>query len=657
MGRLASRSLGGNEGSSTRVHPGDSAVNDEAIGSVVAHGSMYGLLRASSLAHASNPMVGYRCSTDGEYKFITYAHAHDVVTRLARTLISDVGLEPGECIGVYGKNCPSWVITQYAVNAAGGVLVPIYDTLGSDIVRYLCEKAEISVIFVSLENYPKVRAVRTECPTVRSVVVFDHGAVDATIELSQDAPVSDTTLFTLISSSTTVVDSKVELPDRQVDDTYVVMFSSGTTGNPKGVVLTNGNVLSGVGSALAFFVGCNKAVFPSDVYLSFLPLAHIYEQQFESVMISRGARIGFYSGNIKLLLSDMQALKPTLFCGVPRVFARFQQRIEEAVAAGPAIRRILFRTAMERQLLAVQNRFVLRSALWDTLVFRKIRASLLPRARLVITGSAPMSTATNDFLKVALQCPVVQGYGLTESVGGVLCTAPGGASGTCGGPFPGCEVRLHDLPNMGYTTKNNPPQGEVCLRGPMIFKEYYTNEEETSKALDKDGWFHTGDVGQWNKDGSLQIIDRAKNLFKLAQGEYVSPETLENEYAKAPLVLQIFVYGSSLEATLLAVVVPDAVNALKWGKPRGCATLNEVVQHAEFKQCVLNQLLEAHKTAKFNSYEKIRDVIIEIDDRNELGQGFHSQNGLATPTFKLRRPQLRAKYKKQLDHLYATRAS
>ncbi len=393
-----------------------------------------------------------------------------------------------------------------------------------------------------------------------------------------------------------------------------------------------------------------------DIYLSYLPLSHIFEQEIQAVLVSKGACIGFYSGNIKLLLADMEELRPTIFAGVPRVFARFQQKIEENIENSSFLTKIFFNWAYARQLQAEQNPgTVHRSALWDLLVMNKVRDKLLPDCRLVITASAPMSAQTFDFLKVCLNVPVVQGYGLTETVGGMNLSAPCvSKSGTCGGPLPGCKVKLADLPDMGYLSSNKPhPQGEVCVKGPMVFSGYYQNEEATRKAFDADGWFHTGDVGRWNEDGSMQIIDRAKNLFKLSQGEYVSPEALEQEYAKAKLVLQIFVYGNSFESTLLAVVVPDSEAALAWGKGR---SLQDIAKDPAFKKELLAQLLDMHGKAQFKSYEKIRDVIIEVNGLNALGQGFTVDNNLMTPTLKLKRPQLNRRYKEALDELYAVMA-
>jgi len=211
---------------------------------------------------------------------------------------------------------------------------------------------------------------------------------------------------------------------------------------------------------------------------------------------------------------------------------------------------------------------------------------------------------------------------------------------------------------MNYLSTNEQPQGEVFLKGDCVTHGYYKNEKATAESIFEGGWLATGDIGQWNDKsdhGSLAIIDRKKNLFKLAQGEYVSPETLEQEYAKAGLVSQIWVYGNSLQATLLAVVVPDIPASLAWakshhGKPG--ATIEEIVKMEEFKKAVLEQLSKLQVSNKFKKYEAIVDCVFETNV-NELGQGFHVENDLLTPSFKYKRPQLKAKYQAELEKLYA----
>lgn len=619
--------------------------------------SLYGLFTHSAAKFPNSPCLGWRPGPDLGYLWWSYAEVNEKILAI-RCALAAKGLKKGDRVAVYAKNCPQWILVQYAILAGGMVIVPIYDTLGPNIVEYVCNHAGISLVFVSAANFPEFAKVYNagKAPSVEHVIVISGKDIvpDPAIDACLSTGIVSISDF-LDSGKQAIETGKYPLPDLQLDDLLVIMYTSGTTGLPKGVKLSHRALIASVSSAYFFFKKWNQEFFSTDIFLSYLPLSHIFEQQAEALVLGVGGRIGFFSGDIKLLLSDIEALKPTLFAGVPRVFARFQQRIEENVQNASIIAKTLFGWGYARQVRAEENPSeVARSGIWDALVFKKVRAKLLPNCRLVITGSAPMSKQTNDFLKVCLICPVVQGYGLTETVGGMLCSVPGlSKSGTCGGPLPGVEVKLRDLPEMGYLNSDKPyPRGEVCVKGDIVFSGYYDNENATSAAFDEDGFFLTGDVGQWREDGSLQIIDRAKNLFKLSQGEYVSPENLEQEYSKAKLVGQIFVYGNSLQATLLAVVVPDVPAATAWGETHGVGTLESIAKHAEFKKELLAQLAEMRAISNFKKYETIRDVVIEATGLNNLGQGFTIENDLMTPSFKLKRPQLKAKYSDRLEELY-----
>ncbi|KIY93248.1 hypothetical protein MNEG_14715 [Monoraphidium neglectum] len=209
--------------------------------------------------------------------------------------------------------------------------------------------------------------------------------------------------------------------------------------------------------------------------------------------------------------------------------------------------------------------------LWDRLVFSKIRAKLGGQVKYLTSGASPISAEVMQFLRICFCCAVLEGYGMTETSCTISITRQDDPTiGHVGAPLPCCEVKLADIPEMNYTRSDKPyPRGEVCVRGPTIFKGYYKDDAQTRDVVDAQGWLHTGDVGMWLPGGRLKIIDRKKNIFKLAQGEYVAPEKIENVYARSPFVLQSFVYGDSLRAQLVAVVVPDPEHLLPWARDRG----------------------------------------------------------------------------------------
>lgn len=639
--------------------------------------SSFGLLSASTARYPDSPCIGWRPprpadappvdasappDTSRPYAWWSYREVLAHAASVGAGLVAKFGLKKGDRVGLYAKNCPWWTVAMYACNGQGIVIVPIYDTLGEDIVEYVCGHAGVKVVLVSEGNAVKLGKAMAKCEGVQGVVVIEgHGEVvagDTCMKIAAEG-------FGGSECATVVMEDicragegagEGDADPAGWDELYCILYTSGTTGKPKGVTLSNRAIMSSVSSAFQFFEHVGQGFSSTDSTLCYLPLSHIFEQQAQALMIGCGGKVGFFTGDIKLLSDDLMALKPTVFVGVPRIYARFQEKIAAGAADGGYIKRKLFEWAYTRQLTAEQNpNDVARSSIWDTLVMSKVKARILPAARLCITGSAPLSGETNDFLKVCLACPVAQGYGLTETVGGAVCSYPGkSVSGTCGGPLPGITIKLVDLPEMGYLTSDEPqPRGEVYIKGPIVTSGYYNNEEATADAMDGE-WFRSGDVGSWTEDGALKIIDRAKNLFKLSQGEYVSPEAIEIELVKSKLVGQIFVYGNSLESTLLAVVVPDIPATKEWGKSNGAGTfdINQIAAKPEFKKEVMSQLLAQAKKAKLKKYEYIKDIIFETE-LNDLGMGFHVDNNLSTPTFKLKRPQLNIKYKARLDGMYA----
>mmetsp|Transcript_8834 Transcript_8834/g.26560 ORF Transcript_8834/g.26560 Transcript_8834/m.26560 type:complete len:673 (+) Transcript_8834:43-2061(+) len=653
-GELVSRAEDPKDGGSARTCPFSDLVYKPFADETT--NCAYDIFRVAAKKHGNNNCLGWRPKDSkgvaGAYKWHSYAKVHEYVVTIGNALTT-VGLKKGDKVGIYAKNCPNWSMVELAVSAMGMVLVPLYDSLGANAVEYVCNHAELKIVFVQDENLEAFEKAHAACSSIKTVVVMESG--DVVAKKSKDLPLVKSgkavTLEELLAKGT---NDESKLTPGSVDDLFVVMYTSGTTGDPKGVTLKNEALLSSVSASHAFFGHYNHGFRSDDVMLSYLPLAHIFEQQSEMLFLSVGGSIGYYQGDVRLLLEDMETLKPTIFIGVPRVFSKFEAKIVEAVENGSFVKKTLFNRAYRTQVEAVKNSLP-RSKIWDKLVFQTVKRRLLPRVRLVVTGSAPMSAQTNDFLKVCLMCPVVQGYGLTETVGGAVCSAPGiSKSGHCGGPLPCLKIKIVDVLDMGYSTKDTPnPRGEIHLKGPCVTSGYYKNQRATEDAFDADGWFATGDIGQWLPDGSLQIIDRKKNLFKLAQGEYVSPEALEQEYAKVKLVGQIWVYGNSYEPSLVAIVVPDVSAAQDWANKNkvGDGNVQNVYSDPAFKNAVLEELRAQRKAMNFKGYEEIKDICFETN-MNELYQGFTVENGLLTPTFKLKRPQLLKKYQPMIDEMY-----
>ncbi|KAJ8521466.1 hypothetical protein ON010_g17818 [Phytophthora cinnamomi] len=349
-------------------------------------------------------------------------------------------------------------------------------------------------------------------------------------------------------------------------------------------------------------------------------------------------------------MEDLVELQPTVFVSVPRLFNRVYDKITQGVAAAGGLKKILFDRALAAKLAGLPEGHKTH-ALWDALVFSKVRLALGGRVRLIFSGSAPLSAEVKEFMKVVFCCDVAEGYGLSETAAAVTVGSvdmPMGSHVGC--PLIYGQVQLEDVPEMGYTSRDKPrPRGEILVRGPMIFSGYYKEPEKTREAIDERGWFHTGDIGCWNADGTLSIIDRKKNIFKLAQGEYVAAEKIENIYAKSKYVAQIFAYGDSLQSCLVGIVVPDPETAEAWAREKGLsgadASTAKVVNHPEFQNVVLADMARVAKEAQLRGFEFVKSVYFHPEP-------FSLEQGLITPTFKLKRPQLKAHFQQQINKLY-----
>jgi long-chain acyl-CoA synthetase len=290
----------------------------------------------------------------------------------------------------------------------------------------------------------------------------------------------------------------------------------------------------------------------SERHLSFLPLAHIFEQLVMCAIVSVGGAIAFYRGDILKLLEDVGEAKPTIFPAVPRLLNRIHSKILGTINEAGGVKKALFYRALQAKQQLLREGVCTKDSIWDRLVFRKVQARLGGRVKLFLSGAAPISPEVLDFFRAAFGCPVMEGYGQTETCAAITLThgydyalVPGGHVGPI---LPCNEVKLVDIPDMGYLATDQPnPRGEVCVRGHNVFKGYYKEPKKTAETIDSDGWCHTGDVGMVLPNGCLKIIDRKKHIFKLAQGEYIAPEKIENIYVKAPLVAQVFAHGDSLK--------------------------------------------------------------------------------------------------------------
>ncbi|XP_027955493.1 long-chain-fatty-acid--CoA ligase 1 isoform X2 [Eumetopias jubatus] len=549
------------------------------------------------------------------------------------------------------------------------VIVPLYDTLGTEAITYIVNKAELSLVFVDKPEKANLLLDGVEnklTPGLKTIVLMDSYGIDL-LERGKRCGVE---IISMKAMEDLGRANRQRPKPPAPEDLAVICFTSGTTGNPKGALITHRNVVSDCSAfvkvtentanpspddtLISFLplahmfervVESVLALNASDTHISFLPLAHMYEQLLQCVMLCHGAKIGFFQGDIRLLMDDLKALQPTVFPVVPRLLNRMFDRIFGQ--ANTTLKRWLLDFASKRKEAELRSGIIRNNSLWDRLIFHKIQSSLGGKVRLMITGAAPVSATVLTFLRAALGCQFYEGYGQTECTAGCCLTVPGDwTAGHVGAPMPCNLIKLVDVEEMNYLASKG--EGEVCVKGPNVFKGYLKDPAKTAEVLDKDGWLHTGDIGKWLPNGTLKIIDRKKHIFKLAQGEYIAPEKIENIYLRSEPVAQVFVHGESLQAFLIAIVVPDVETLCFWARKKGFeGSFEELCRNKDVKKAILEDMVRLGKESGLKPFEQVKGISLHP----EL---FSIDNGLLTPTMKAKRPELRNYFRAQIDELYST---
>jgi len=606
--------------------------------------TLYENFQRGATKFPDNPCLGSRKllpgGERGDYLWQSYATVNKRQLAVAGGLLN-YGMQKGDHLGIYAQNCPEWVIAEQACYTQGIVPISLYDTLGPDAVSFILQEAEIKVIVASKDKIPALLQAAKSCPLLKLIIQMEKEGDKAIQEQAQEAGIKLIS-FSEVEDNGAFYSREPNPPAAQ--DLATIMYTSGTTGNPKGVMITHAGLISMISGAA--MVGITTS--SNDVHISYLPLAHIFERALQGIFYCEGSAVGFFQGSVLKLFDDIQALRPTVFVSVPRLWNRLYDKVQNTLRTEGGIKKFLFESGFNSKKSTLEGGGPPTSGLWDSIIFNKMKAKLGGRVRLMITGAAPLSADVHRFLQVAFCVPLLQGYGLTETAAAATLTrADDFTVGHVGAPILACEVRLCDVPEMNYSSKNDPPTGEVCIRGHNVFIGYYKNPEKTAEDLDKDGWFHTGDIGRWHANGNLQIIDRKKNIFKLAQGEYVAAEHVEAQYIKSPYIQQCFIYGDSFKAELVAIVVPDPEVLGPWAKENGHGEdMAAVCAKPAVKEFLFAEMNKTGKECKLKGFEFAKAIHVEAEP-------FSAENELLTPTFKPKRPQLKNHYQAQIDAMYA----
>ena len=559
-----------------------------------------------------------------------------------------------DLIGIFANNCTEWVVSDLGCQMDTITTVTLYATLGPNAFNFICEQTEIKTILVTPD------LVKTLCDLKQKfkldnltyAILFDLTTnCDSDKVLSQLKEAGFTAYsFTkdFIKENNNVKESDLRIS--QPDTIMTICYTSGTTGNPKGVMLSQRNLISVLETVI------DGGSIPVDEYaahISFLPLAHIFERMVISGFMGIGAKVGFISGSVKTtLMEDIKYFGPTLLFTVPKVLQTIRNKVFDGFNKLSGWKKKLAYTAYYTKLDNYKKYGIVTHAVYDFLIFKKIREMFGNRIKTVLCASAPLRKELADDFKVFLSVPVVEGLGMTELSGSPFCTNYNDYTNfTAGGVNWGARMLLKSVPDLGYTADDEIegikcPAGEMCLKGPLVFHGYYKNDEENKNCFDEEGYFHTGDVGRIfpNYGNGLKIVDRVKEIFKLSQGEYIIPAKLESVYSKSVYVSQIMIYGNPTKNKIIGIIIPD--------KKKCADELNMSVEdlvkdnkNKDLINLILKDLEKLAKEAEFNGLEKLKYIIVDFEE-------FTNNNNCLTPTMKIIRKNVEKKYKEKIDNLY-----
>ncbi len=545
------------------------------------------------------------------------------------TAFVELGVKPGDRVGLFAANRPEWHTADFAINGSGAVTVPIYFNESPDRMTYILKHCGAKVVFVvGAHQLQKLLAARPSLPELEQIIVADGGA---------DVPTECLRYETLIAGASASDISSYRLRASQVlpGQLASLIYTSGTTGEPKGVMLTHSNFCSNVHD-----VGHDFSLDPAqDVALSFLPLAHIYGRTLDYIYIFGGTPLA-YVESLEAVAQALLEVRPTITAAVPRFFEKIYARIVEQGSKATGVKRMLFDWAMNVAQRAAPWRAtgapasLALKAQWklaDKLVYKKFRLGLGGRLRIISSGGAPLSQALAEFYWT-VGIPIYQGYGLTETSPIVSSNYPENRMGSSGKPIPNVQVRAAE-------------DGEILVKGPCVMQGYYKNPEATREVLTEDGWFRTGDIGHVDKDNYLFITDRKKDLLKTAAGKFVAPQPIENALKTSPYILNAMVIGDRRKF-IVALVAPNPVTVSAKAAEQGIrfSSNAEMAAHPWVHSLIDAEIKRL--TVHLAQYETIKRFAL-------LPEDFTFDNGSLTFTLKLKRRVVEQQYAGVIESLYA----
>ena len=587
----------------TQVGP-DEAVTDYLTANVAEHGGE----------------TGFRVRRDGRWQDVTWKEFGDQVDGVAKGLIA-AGVAPGDRVALQAKTRYEWTVLDFAIWTAGAAVVPIYETSSADQVAWILSDSGATAVIVERDEHADaIESVRDQVPDLRSVHVIDDGAIEALTQAGKDLPDSE-----LAARRATL----------KADSLATLIYTSGTTGRPKGCELTHGNFMFEIGNGMALL---GRFLNVEGSLLLFIPLAHVLARVIQVGAVKTRTVIG-HSPDVKNLVEDLGEFRPTFVLAVPRVFEKVFNGAKAKAEAGGKGAIFDKAAAVAIEWSRAQDTggpgLALRAkhALFDKLVYGKLRDALGGRCLGAISGGAPLGDRLGHFFR-GIGVTVFEGYGLTETTAAASVNHDEALRiGTVGRPLPGVEAAIAD-------------DGEILIRGGIVMRGYWKNEEATKEAIDADGWFHSGDLGELDDDGYLKITGRKKEIIVTAGGKNVAPAGLEDRIRAHRLVSQCIVVGDN-RPFIAALITLDEEALPGWLESKGKPADSTAEQLRDDPE-LLAELDAAVKDAN-----KAVSQAEAIKKFRVLAADFTEDNGMLTPSLKLKRSVVMKEFGSEVEGLYA----
>uniref|UniRef100_A0A7N0RCK5 AMP-dependent synthetase/ligase domain-containing protein n=1 Tax=Kalanchoe fedtschenkoi TaxID=63787 RepID=A0A7N0RCK5_KALFE len=638
--------------------------------------TMASLFEQSCEKHSSNKFLGTRkivgrefvAASDGrkfeklhlgEYEWETYGQAFERACNFASGLVR-FGHQSDGRIAIFSDTRAEWLIAFQGSFRQNLTVVTIYASLGEDALVHSLNETEVSTLICDSKQLNKLASISSSLKTVQRIIYFEDDGITINPSVLDAVGAWKVSSFSEIQKLGRENPVPPSLPSKT--DAALIMYTSGSTGLPKGVTIPHVSIIA----TAAAIKGLIPKLDTKDVYMAYLPLAHVFELAAETIVITAGCAIG-YSSSLTLTdasskikkgtKGDASVLKPTIMAAVPAIVDRIRDGVSKKVEEKGGMGKRLFNLGYKRKLRAAEGScfgaWGLEKLLWDALVFKNIRSLLGGKVRYMLCGGAPLSADSQRFINICMGAIVGIGYGMTETCAGACFTDHDDPSvGRVGPPLPCCYIKLVSWEEGGYMITDSPmPRGEIVVGGPNVTAGYFKAEDKTHEVykVDERGmrWFYTGDIGQFHPDGCLQVIDRKKDIVKLQHGEYISLGKVEAALASCNYVDNIMVYADPFNSYCVALIVPAHKELEKWAQEAGIQyeNISRLCETAEAVSEVHRELSKVAKSARLDKFEIPAKIKL-------LPDPWTPESGLVTAALKLKREQIKAKFKDELQKLY-----